>query len=103
MGLGVICFVIAESVFVPWKFRENTHVDLVLKVALLILMIFATSFVDMSAITSDSSKATRQIYGWICIAVLSLGTVFALFRIAFWAYDTVTSVGATAANTLFRF
>ncbi|CAK0865819.1 unnamed protein product [Prorocentrum cordatum] len=73
----------------PWKFDSNNWVDYVCKIALLILLMLTTSFIDTDSVTKSERNQTNNI--WAHLAVFTLTSAFA-FALALFMRDVASSM-----------
>jgi len=99
----LISFTAVQFHIQPFKFDDNNITDLASKLALIVLLVFATSFVDERVMPDQQLKANWKTYATIMLAVTALSFIFIGFKFLRWVhrmfYPLCTSVGLAAKLT----
>lgn len=105
--LMFIIFAAFEFQMQPYKFRNNNFVDLFLKYALIIFLVFATAFVDTASISVQDVERNEHFYAIIMVGVLVIPMLLVVAEVGRWAvFSAIETEGkffGRAARVVFGF
>jgi hypothetical protein len=73
----------------PWKFDSNNWVELMCKIALIVLLMLTTAFIDVDSVPQSDRVRMNEV--WAHVIILTLGCAF-VFAFALYVRDIVSSM-----------